>query len=94
MAIDTERLCAHCIPFRLPDVPEELRPSVAAAVRADGTFIGGMIWLKDRGYPLLDAKVVALHVTREPGRCQRCSRPLAGGPGVVCSGCKALNLDW
>jgi hypothetical protein len=39
-----------------------------------------------------ESKVLVLHVTREPGKCHRCSKPVHGRESV-CS-CRSVNLDW
>ncbi len=49
---------------------------------------------KSEGLGLPDAKAVAHHVTREPGKCQRCGAALASTGIVTCPKCRALNYNW
>jgi hypothetical protein len=50
--------------------------------------------LEATGLELRDAKAVQLHVTRTPGKCQRCGAMLVGGGMTACAQCRSLNYDW
>lgn len=42
---------------------------------------------------LCDAKLLAWHITGEPGRCHRCRSPVMDEISV-CATCRSANLDW
>jgi hypothetical protein len=42
---------------------------------------------------LREAKVLSLHISREPGSCHRCGHPVTGEVSI-CSNCRSANLDW
>jgi hypothetical protein len=67
---------------------------VASLIRG-GNPIAGIRRLREAtGLGPRDAKGVELHVTREPGKCQRCGADLVSGRAVACSQCQSLNYDW
>jgi hypothetical protein len=67
---------------------------VASLVRG-GDVIGAIRRLREAtGLGLRDAKGVELHVTREPGKCQKCGAALPEGDTVTCECCRSLNYDW
>lgn len=71
-----------------------LRREVALLLRG-GDSIGAIRRLREiAGWSLGEAKGVFIHVTREPGKCQRCGTALASGGSVVCGKCRSLNYDW
>lgn len=39
-----------------------------------------------------EAKALVLHITRNPGKCNRCGR--AVGAGVATCACRSLNFNW
>lgn len=45
-------------------------------------------------FSLKEAKRVALHLTPEAGRCNRCGDNNLIGFEVVCEACQSLNLNW
>jgi hypothetical protein len=57
------------------------------------TVIGAKLAKENLGLDLTEAKALAVHITRTPGKCNRCSRPIPGEI-AVCSQCRAANLDW
>jgi hypothetical protein len=67
---------------------------VASFVRS-GDPIAAIRRLREvTGLGLRDAKAVELHITREPGKCQRCGDALTACAVVVCASCRSLNYDW
>ena len=72
------------------DVGREL----ASLIRS-GNPIAGIRRLREAtGLGLPDAKGVEQHVTREPGKCQRCGAVLGRSGVVTCSQCRSFNHDW
>ncbi len=55
---------------------EELRREVAASVRDHQAIVAMRLIVTNSPLELRDAKAIALHITREPGVCHRCSYPL------------------
>jgi len=67
---------------------------VATLVRS-GDTIAAIRYLREAtGLSLRDAKGVYLHLTRQPGKCQRCGASLVGSGTVACNQCRSLNYDW
>jgi hypothetical protein len=67
---------------------------VASLIRG-GNRIGAIRRLREAtGLGLRDADSVVKHVTREPGKCQRCGAVLAGSGVVACTPCRSLNYNW
>ncbi|MCI0377087.1 MAG: hypothetical protein L0215_05750 [Gemmataceae bacterium] len=68
--------------------PTVIAPAVSqevASLLRSGNPIAAIRRLREEtGLGLPDAKAVALHVTREPGKCQRCGAALAAVAAVVC----------
>ncbi len=85
--------CAKCrVAVVLPvGATESQKAEFAATVRRDS--VQG-IRLAESAFSFgpREAKVLALHVTREPGKCQRCGRKVSAGEST-CS-CRSVNLDW
>lgn len=73
-----------------PDVGRE----VASLIRGNNPIAGIRRLREATGMGLRDAKGVYQHITREPGRCQRCGNVLGSIGVVACSRCRALNYDW
>jgi hypothetical protein len=47
----------------------------------------------DRGLKHITAKALVFHLSRTPGQCQRCAKPLDAREGQ-CSNCGSASLDW
>lgn len=67
---------------------------VASFIRGGDTIVAIRRLREATGLGLRDVKAVVLHVTREPGKCQRCRAVLGSGGVVACSQCRSLNYDW
>ena len=87
--------CSRCIPEVsvpnevLNDVCEEL----CALVRQNQRLQGLMV-LKRKQIPLVDAKFIVLHLAGADGTCHRCHTPLEGEGAQECKHCRSLNLKW
>ncbi len=89
-------VCGNCgASWTEPDMlTDEQRCEVAALVRS-GTEIAAMRQIREGNQlSLRDAKAIALHITRTPGTCHRCSYPLGGEATAHCPYCRAINYDW
>ena len=67
------------------------RAEFAAIVRSDS--VQG-IRLAESAFSLSprEANALVLHVTLEPGKCQRCGRDVDAGESVCL--CRSVNLNW
>ena len=78
--------------------PSALAPAIGQEVAMlirRGDAISAIRRLRESaGLGLRDAKAVELHITREPGKCQRCGAALESSGVVACSRCRSLNYDW
>ena len=83
---------------RLPDIawPTDLglagKNELSVAIRR-GTLAGAKLAELKLGLGIREAKALAFQITREPGKCHRCNKPLRE-PISVCESCRSANLDW
>lgn len=85
--------CGKCrIAVILPaEISAEEAASFAAVVRKDSVKA---MRIAESQFSLgaREAKALVLHVTRHPGKCNRCECKVTSGE-LVCT-CRSLNLDW
>lgn len=86
--------CSKCIPTNIPDeMTEKQKRYIAFFVRASEPILV-MYKLKEYlNLPLIEAKNIALHISRNSGYCHHCGGVLEKKEGN-CLKCKRLNLDW
>ncbi|MEZ5989290.1 MAG: hypothetical protein R3F30_09245 [Planctomycetota bacterium] len=88
--------CSRC-GSELPDFAELQDPvrTLAARLWRDGATPSAIRVLRSQGdYTLREAKALLYHVTREPGTCHSCRRPIATTGVGTCPNCSALVIDW
>ncbi|HEX9398037.1 MAG TPA: hypothetical protein VF943_14985 [Burkholderiales bacterium] len=68
------------------------KAAVAAAARRDPTAAARMVE-SQYGFDEREGRALAVHVTRQPGTCHRCSAKITGAE-VLCPKCHAANLNW
>jgi hypothetical protein len=74
-------------------ISRDLRRDLAEMSRHANILVA-LAAFKDRGFSFADAKWTILHVSRTPGTCNRCERPIAKEPDSVVCRCGSLNLNW
>lgn len=86
--------CPRCIPgeFHLPDeVLNDVREELCSLLRQNQRLQGMMI-LKRKQVPLIDAKFFVFHLANVDGTCHRCRVLLGEQATQVCKKCRSLNL--
>jgi hypothetical protein len=71
--------------------PEQMA-ELAAITRADA-LDGAHFAARHLGLGPRESKALALHITKQRGRCHRCNRDVSGRESL-CSFCRSANLDW
>lgn len=74
-----------------PHHDTQLEADFAALVRRDAVE-GARFAEAAFGFGPREAKILALHITREPGKCHRCGKSLSAR-NTVCTR-RSANLDW
>lgn len=85
--------CGKCrVDVVLPsNLSAEEAAKFAVIVRNDS--LEGVLYAEQNlGLGPREAKALTLHVTRSPGLCHKCGKPVAKGESV-CT-CRSVNLDW
>jgi hypothetical protein len=87
--------CPHCIPevHMSDEVLNAVRDELCSLVRQNKRLQGMMV-LRNKQMPLVNAKFIVLHLAQADGTCHRCGAIVEGEGAQHCKECRSLNLKW
>jgi len=93
---DTYR-CEECgVEISVPQhIPEDARAVIARFVRESPQVQAILLFRTySRGSSIIACKNIMKHVSAPGDNCHHCWADLPGKGAVICTACRALNLNW
>jgi hypothetical protein len=88
--------CEECgVEVRVPsNMPAQVRAEFARLVRESPQVRAALLFRRYSRRSFTECKIALRHVSAPGENCHHCWADLPGKGAVVCTECRALNLNW